>query len=162
HFNSNSNTNYFVSTLTGQLAHDYFSFYIGALTNPCPPQSAYLTISDPGTGTGAASLTYGLFDVATPAATLANKNANPHALIYGDLGSGTNYGIYVLPTAPVGPYTLSLNGNGLNALKTAHSNHAAYFSVGGALIGAPANSYLMGFTGGFPVTLTANYPKLCL
>jgi hypothetical protein len=160
--NSDANTNYIAGNLGSQNWRDYFSFSIGALTNPCTPQSAYLTITDPGTGAGPTSLTYGLFDVFTPATVLAQKHNNPNSTVYGDLGSGTNYGTYLLPTSPVGTYTLFLNANGLNAIKTAHANHAAYFSLGGALINAPANSYLMGFTGGSPVTLTVTFPKLCL
>ena len=106
-------------------------------------------------------MTYGLFDVLTPAAVLAAKGDNPNEPIYIDLGSGVSYGTYSLSTSPAGAYTLYLNGNGLSAIASAHANHATFFSLGGSLIGAAYNSYLMAYTGERPVTLTATFPKLC-
>jgi len=160
--NSHSNSNYVAGNFVGGSQRDYFSFDITSLRNPCVPLSGYLTVSDPGSGSGASNLTYGLYDVSTSAATLAAKENNPNVAIYNDLGSGVNYGVYSLSTSPSGPYTLTLNANGLQAIANAHAAHATFFTVGGTLIGAPAGTaFIMGFTGGSPVTLTATFPRAC-
>ncbi len=115
-------------------------------------------------GSGSPSFTYGLFDVTTNPVTLNQTfGNNPNTTIYNDLGSGVQYGQYVLSTATGPAFQLSLNQAGLNAISLAHQSHLPYFSIGGALINPPAgdNQDLFGSSGGNVVTLTVASSKLC-
>ena len=76
-----------------------------------------------------------LFDVSTDAATLNDTDtATGDATIYGDLGSGTSFGEFVVdqPAEGSGDFTLGLNLNpaGVAALNAARGG---FFSVGAAL-----------------------------
>ena len=64
-------------------------------------------------------------------------------------------------TTTSGTFSLSLNANGLNALYLSKLFGVPYFSIGMGLISAPDHTWLFGFSGGDPITLTATYPKLC-
>jgi hypothetical protein len=161
--NSNSNDNYYVGWgANTKRYNNYFTFDISSITNPCPPQAAYIRVPR-GSGGGASTATYTLHDVSTPPSVLAHKVNGPSQTIYNDLGGGAVYGSYVLSTAAGAPFTLTLNGNALSALLAAEQSHAPSFSVGGSLGNPPAGVFLFGSTGGVgsTVTLTVTYPKLC-
>jgi hypothetical protein len=161
---TNVNDNYYVGWgANNKRYNDYFTFDIGSFTNPCVPQSAYLTVKRGLGGGGAPTVTYSLHDVSTFPLTLAQKANGPNQTIYNDLGSGTSYGSYVLPTAGGSPFTLNLNANGLNAIHLYEQAHAQFFSVGGSLGSPPAGQFLFASTGGggSAVTLTVVIPKLC-
>jgi hypothetical protein len=75
-------------------------------------------------------LTYSLFDVSTPAATL-NANDGTNLAIWGDLGTGTTFGRY---TVHPGEFTevlsFPLNSAGIAA---ANAARGGFFSVGGSV-----------------------------
>jgi hypothetical protein len=158
--NTNANDIYFVGNCCSHDNHNFFTFSFSSVTNPCGPVSAYLTVPR-GTASGPSSLTYRLFDVSTAATVLNTRANNPNSTIYADLGSGTTYGTYSLSTAGGPAFTLPLNSSALAALGAAQSAHAAWFSIGGALIGGSVGNFLFGSTSGEAVTLTLNFPKLC-
>jgi hypothetical protein len=165
--NANSNDNYFVGGSSGLLFRDYFSFDISGLRNPCRPQSAVLTIpTGPNESSGYPYLTLGLFDVSTDPYTLANKNNSPNASIYNDLGSGTQFGSYLLPTSsgPSGStFTLQLNSSFLHAFTVAKQAHQQWLSIGGSVINVPpGDANFFGFTNEHEVVvLTVAIPKVC-
>lgn len=151
----------------GYVNGGYATFSIAALTNPCMPFSAYLSVpaaegSNAFYGSGPTSVSLGLFDVSTPPFALSEKDNNPNAVISNDLRSGTMFGgPYTLPTTTDGgTFYLDLNGAGLNALFQAKRNGLSYASVGMGLIGAPDHTWLFGFSGD-TITLTATYPRAC-
>jgi hypothetical protein len=168
--NEDCNTNYLTGndSAFGYVNGGYAMFDITSTTNPCMPASAYLSVpahegSHVFYGSGPTSASLGLFDVATAPVTLAEKDNNPNAVISTDLRGGTMYGgPYTLPTTTTsGTFTLNLNSAGLNGLQQAKLNGRQYFSIGMGLIGAPDHTWLFGFSGGEPITLTVMYPKLC-
>ena len=128
------NDNYIVQP---SFFRNFFSF---DLSTACPAVSATfrLTRFDQ---TGA--LTYSLFDVSTPAATL-NANVGTSQAIYDDLGSGTAFGTFpVAPGAGNDVLTFPLNRAGVAAVLAARGG---FFSVGGSSSG-PTTDYLYGFSG---------------
>ena len=169
--NSNANTNHIVGfNEIGLRARNYFTFDITALSaHPCAtPQSATLR-ADAGVGSFAAFdagplfVTYTLYGVTTDPFVLSQKDNNPDAAIFGDLGSGPIYGSYTLPTFTAGgTFTFTLNATARNAIAAAKANGQQYFSFGGSLVPQPTTlAFVMGFTGGVPAQLTINWPFLC-
>jgi hypothetical protein len=170
--NDNENTNHIAGTFFagGDRWRDYFTFDITALNaHPCTtPQSATLRADAGGgsfwdLGIGPLFVTYRLYGVATDPFVLSQKDNNPDATIFNDLGSGPIYGSYVLPTFTFGgTFSLNLNLTALNAIAAAKTNGEQYFSLGGSLVPQPADTaWVMGFTGNIPATLTVNWPFIC-
>ena len=88
-------------------------------------------------------LTYSLFDVSTPAATLNATNGLNQA-IYDDLGSGTGFGTFpVVPGATTDVLAFGLSAAGVAAFNAARGG---FFSVGGSA-GGPTADWLYGFSG---------------
>ena len=163
--NSNSNTNYFVGT-NPDTHNNYFTFDITALSaHPCAtPQSATLRVhSGSGNLPPNTFLNYKLYGVDTDPFVLSQKDNNPDAAIFNDLGSGPIYGSYFLNTSFVGTFALTLNATALNAIAAAKANGEQFFSIGGALFPNPVagNVNLFAFTGDVAATLTVNWPFLC-
>ena len=170
--NSNSNTNHIAGTFFagGDRWRNYFTFDITALSaHPCAtPQSATLR-ADAGVGSfadlaiGPLFVTYTLYGVTTDPFVLSQKDNNPDAAIFGDLGSGPIYGSFTLPTFTAGgTFAFTLNTTARNAIAAAKANGVQYFSLGGSLVPQPADTaWVMGFTGGVPAQLTINWPFLC-
>jgi hypothetical protein len=158
---SNTNDNYYVGWSGASRYNDYFTFDISSLTNPCVPAYAYLTVPRGGGGAGATSLTYYLHDALTSPIALATKANGPSQTIYNDLGGGSLYGSYSLPTATGSAFSLVLNGNALSDLYWAKHFGASYFSVGGSLEGASSGKYLFHDSDSQLVTLTVSYSKIC-
>jgi hypothetical protein len=175
--NFNINTNHIVGVASPLIfianghARNYFTFDITALSaHPCAtPQSATLTV-DAAVGswaiyqTGPLFVNYRLYDVDTDPFVLSQKDNNPDAAIFGDLGSGPLFGSYFLPTFTVGGrFALNLNLTGLNAIAAAKANGEQFFSIGGSLVPQPlvGNVFLMGFSGSVVATLTVNWPFIC-
>lgn len=167
--NLTTSDNYFTGKQGGSIYRGYFSFDLSGGTNRCEPLSAYLTVprghyfTQPST-----ALTLGLFDVSTPASTLAQRSNTPNAATYADLGSGASYGGYLLSTSAGASFTLNLNQAGLDAIGLARASHAPWFSIGLGLVNPPVgDAFLFGWSGthyGFtdpPVTLTTILPRLC-
>jgi hypothetical protein len=149
---------------------NFFTFDITGTTNVCTPSSAVLHVqaaygNQAGGFGGPPSLAYELFDVTTPALILNDKDLNPSTTIYNDLGGGTALGgPYTLSTSVshTTVFNLSLNANGLIALRQAKLSHLQYFSIGGAIVPTPSTNqtFLFG-NSATPATLTVTYPKLC-
>jgi len=90
-----------------------------------------------------APLTYTLWDVSTPAATL-NDNSGRNFAIYDDLGSGTTFGSFpVALGAPGDVLSFPLNAGGVAAVNAARGGR---FSIGGSASGAGPD-WLYGFSG---------------
>jgi len=108
--------------LGGSLYRNFFSF---DLSSACPASSVTLQLTRfDQTG----PLTYSLFDVSTPAATL-NANEGTSQAIFDDLGSGTSFGSF--PVADGGAddvLSFPLNAAGVAAFNAARGG---FFSVGG-------------------------------
>lgn len=167
---SNTNPNYEAGKNEAAHTHrNFFSFDITGSTYACTPSSAVLHVnSGKGNqaifGTGPSSLVYNLYDVSTPASTLAQRGSNPNSTIYADLGSGTLYGSYTLSTSVSNTtWNLALNASALSDLGFAKQFGEQWFSIGGAITPDPSASYsfLFGNTGSSAATLTVTYPKLC-
>jgi PEP-CTERM motif len=91
---------------------------------------------------------FNLWDVSTDPATLNAKVNNPNFAIYNDLGSGVNYGSFVLPTSgnPNDILNFSLDPAAVAAINAAEGG---YFSIGGAIplssiVPEPSTFVLMG------------------
>ncbi len=82
---------------------------------------------------GDATETLGLFDVSTDAA-LVNNNTGINAAIFDDLGSGTSYGAFEVPTTSsieLDLFSFDLNTDAISDLNDAIGG---FFTVGGALL----------------------------
>ena len=142
------NTNYFAGYTPNQPGLDgpgwrnYFTFDLGGVSNPIAAAWLYLPNLGPNVG---APLTYDIYEVNTPAATLAGSTGGGSAVIYNDLGSGTTYGGVVVPTNDTDPVIIQLNSDGLAAI---NNSLGGSFVIGGAVVdlGDNADRYL--FTGG--------------
>ncbi len=130
--NNDSNDNYIVDSLQ----RNFFSFDV---SSACQASSATLRLTR---FDQFGSLTYSLFDVSTPAATLnANDGASP--TIFDDLGTGTSFGSFpVAPGAETDVLSFPLNAAGVAAFNAARGG---FFSVGGSV--AEESGYLYGFSG---------------
>jgi hypothetical protein len=142
------NTNYFAGYTPNQPDlespgwRNYFSFDLGGVSNTIA--AAWLYLPNLGTNMGA-PVTYDIYEVNTPAATLAGATGAGSAVIYNDLGSGPTYGGVVVPTNTTDPVVIQLNSDGLAAINNALGGSLV---VGGAVVdlGDNADRYL--FTGG--------------
>jgi hypothetical protein len=140
--NQDSNDNYIVGNADPSFgpARNFFSFN---LASACPASKVTLQLTRfDQTGT----LTYSLWDVSTPAATL-NNNAGASPTIFDDLGSGTSFGSFaVADGAETDVLSFPLNPAGVAAFNAARGG---FFSVGGQTPGETSPpSYIYGFSGG--------------
>jgi hypothetical protein len=132
--NNTSNDNY----IAENEQRDFFSF---DLSSACPASSVTLQLTrfdqtDP--------VTYSLFDVSTPAATL-NANDGVSQTIFDDLGTGTSFGSFSVTTgAPEDVLSFPLNADGVAAFNAARGG---FFSIGGSTP-STAPGYIYGFSGG--------------
>ena len=107
--------------------------------------------SDPSCGIapgGPAKLPYNLWDVSTDPATLNARSNNPNFAIYNDLGSGVNYGAFVLKTKGDPNHILSLDLDPA-AIAAINAAEGGFFSIGGAIplssiVPEPSTFILMG------------------
>jgi hypothetical protein len=118
--------------------NNFFSFNLPAGTYTSATISAFLP--NPGNGMSAfycncTSLTYQLFDVATPVGQVNASNSG-RVDIYNDLASGTFFGSAVVTSADQGTQILiQLNAAGLASLNASAGN---VWDVGGSIYGAQA------------------------
>jgi hypothetical protein len=125
--NLDANDNYFVGRsfpLPGvqQLHRNFFTF---DLSSACQASRVTLQLTRFGQS---GPLTYSLFEVATPAATL-NANAGNSPTIFEDLGSGTSFGSFSVPAGEEDDLlSFPLNTAGLAAFNAARGG---FFSIGG-------------------------------
>jgi hypothetical protein len=138
--NFDGNANYAVGVFATDRFRNFFSF---DLSSACGASSATLQLTRfDQTG----PLTYSVFDVSTPAATL-NANNGTSQTIFDDLGSGTSFGSFaVADGAETDVLSFPLNGAGVAAFNAARGG---FFSIGGqtpdeASLG---DSLLYGFSG---------------
>ena len=138
--NGDSNDNYFVGVSGPDSLRNFFTF---DLSSACPASSVTLQLTRfDQTGT----LTYALFDVSTPAATL-NNNSGVSQTIFDDLGSGTSFGSFpVADGAETDILSFPLNTAGVAAFNAARGG---FFSIGGSIT-TPVTGlgYIYGFSGG--------------
>ena len=141
--NDNFNDNYGVGSTAGE-PHDHHNFFTFDLTGLSGTVvSATLNLqrycgnkeSDPSCGFapgGPAKLPYDLWDVSTDPATLNAKSNSPNFGIYDDLGSGVNYGEYLMRTSgnPDRILNFALDPAAIAAINAAEGG---YFSIGGAI-----------------------------
>jgi hypothetical protein len=120
--NFDANDNYFVGFYFGDRYRNFFSF---DLSSACQASGVTLQLTRfDQTG----PLTYSLFDVSTPAATL-NANTGASRPIFDDLGSGTRFGDYsVAVGARTDVLSFPLNAVGVAAF---NATRGGFFSIGG-------------------------------
>jgi hypothetical protein len=100
-------------------------------------------------GTGDFTETYGLYDVHTGAKRL-NNNRGVDVRIYRDLGSGTAYGRYVLPTDADATAAVRMRLNGA-AIADLNAARGGFFSIGGKVLSIRKSEFdqtLFGFSRG--------------
>jgi hypothetical protein len=144
---TDSSANYAVGRNgTGDILRNFFTFDLAALSGFTVSAATlevrrFIASGDP-------TLSYKLSDVSTDAATL-NNNTGVSASIFADLGTGTSYGTFLVPTT-TGASTDVLTFV-LNAAAIADINAAVggFFSLGGSLdpLGA-GTQQLFAFSGG--------------
>jgi hypothetical protein len=144
----NSNTNYVTGKIGAYLYNDFFVFPLSGLSSIT---SATLSLDG---WLISGTLTYRMYDVTTPIATLEDVAANPNTAIYNDLGSGVYYGGGAVTDGE--SYTtinFMLNAAGIAAMNAAIANGATSFAIGGTVnaIATPEPStwamMLVGFAG---------------
>ena len=76
-----------------------------------------------------------------------NDNHGINLRIFKDLGRGTSYGTFRLPTKgdATDTYTLDLNANALDAI---HNHAGGFFSIGGHLVSLRDGGFLFAQSGG--------------
>jgi hypothetical protein len=126
--------NYFTGELdTGAVLRSFFTFDLSTLNLVDQViTSATLELTRFIYDSANPSETIAFFDVSTPAATL-NANTGVSAAIFNDLGTGTNYGTFVVPqysTSSTLTLPFALNAN---ALADITNGAGGFFSIGGAL-----------------------------
>ena len=146
--NSDTNDNYVTGSVTPfdsvRVVRDFFTFDLSSLDlTGRSIVSALLQVERGGRGPDATE-TLAFFDVSTDAATL-NNNTGTSAAIFDDLGTGTEYGRYVLrgDVTSFGRAAFRLNAAAIAAIT---SGAGGFFSIGGAVQSLPG--YVFGFTGG--------------
>jgi hypothetical protein len=137
-----SNDNYAVGgCCSGTSTRDFFTFDLSAA---CAASTVTLRLTRfEQTG----PLTYSLYDVSTPAATL-NANVGVSPEIFNDLGSGTSFGSFpVAPGALTDVLSFPLNAAGVAAFNAARGG---FFSIGGQTPaeGTADLEFLFGASGG--------------
>jgi len=143
-----ANDNYAVGQLGGALLRDFFTFDLSSLNLAGQKVTGATLELTRFTYVGTdASETIEFFDVSTSAATL-NNNFGTNAAIFNDLGTGTSYGSFVVPSySPSTTLTVTFGLNG-GALANITSAAGGFFSIGGSLqtIGAGGDQGLFGFS----------------
>jgi hypothetical protein len=120
--NLDANDSYVVGRVGSDLFRNFFSFN---LSSACPASSVTLQLTRAGQ---IGPLTYSLFDVSTPAATL-NANVGASQTIFNDLGSGSNFGSFpVAQGSEADVLSFPLNAAGVAAFNAARGG---FFSIGG-------------------------------
>lgn len=139
--NSDGNDNYATGQSGSDLFNNFFTFNLEALAGSTAIGARL--ILDSAKGSAAADegplvdVTYSLFDVSTDAATL-NFNSGSSAAISSDLGTGTNYGDFVVSTGVDGTtLTFELNAAAISDINAASGS---FFSIGGTLFPGNLNS----------------------
>jgi hypothetical protein len=131
-----NNDNYLCGLLEGTTAghtRSFFTFYVPAWSPSETVVSAILSAPRGGSlHANSPSVELQLFDVTTPAATL-NNNLGTNVAIFGDLGTGINYGSAVVSGTGTAsqPVQVPLNAQGIAALNG--SLPGTYFSIGARL-----------------------------
>jgi hypothetical protein len=145
HDASNDNDNYSVGRCCGGGEfRNFFTFHLTGLTGSVISATLVLQKYD---GRGGYEK-YRLSDVTTSALKL-NRNIGTNRAIFRDLGRGTGYGTYRLPTAdgtrddPV--FELRLNANARAAI---HRSAGAFFSLGGKILTLRDGGLLFSHSGG--------------
>ena len=144
--NYDSNDNYIVGRCCAggrpSTYRDFFTFDLSRLRGV--PIAARLEVTRFISESESPTETLGLFDVSTAAATL-NRTGNVQSkAIFDDLGSGTSYGQFQMPTAgdPQQVLSFPLNGAAVSRIGAARGG---FFSIGGSLLslapGDHADSY---------------------
>jgi hypothetical protein len=139
--NSDNNDNYFAGSTGGAPLRNFFSF---DLSSACGAARVTLQLTR---FDQSETLTYSLFDVTTPAATL-NANDGTSQTIFDDLGSGTSFGSFtVADGAETDVLSFPLNSAGVAAVNAARGG---FFSIGGraSVEATLATHYIYGFSGG--------------
>jgi hypothetical protein len=155
--NFDANDNYFVGRLDAELFRNFFTFN---LSSACQAAGVTLQLTR-ANQTG--PLTYVLFDVSTPAATL-NANNGTSQTIFDDLGTGTSFGSFpVAEGAADDVLSFPLNAAGVAAFNAARGG---FFSIGGwtpdAVTSGESESYLFGGSEIVLITETQQLVVTCL
>jgi hypothetical protein len=122
-----SNSNYIVGPLSLDY-HNYFTFALPTLGAGLSVTGATLNLFTYDVEPPGYNPTYTLYDVSTSAATL-NADQSGAVGIYNDLGSGTQYGSYVITTSSV-TINIGLDGAAIAGINAGLGN---YFSIGGSV-----------------------------
>lgn len=126
------NPNNWVRTNHSTSNRNFFVFDLSDVTDTI--LSATLLLENP---TDTVASTYTLYEVTTDIATLTtDQSGAPGIAIYGDLGTGTSYGLVAFSTAiSAGFVEIPLNSSAISALNAA----SGLFALGGSLSAAGPN-----------------------
>ena len=167
-----SNDNYAVGGgQDGYTRNNYFQFDLSGVSGPIT--SATLRVYNPnapvspgfpyGYTSSDPTENYAVFDVSTPAADLAagyGIGSLAGQAIFGDLGSGQNFGMTTVSLADNGKFVeISLNASGLAALNAAHG----LFALGGTIttLDALVNKESL-FASAYLSSVAPNVPQLVI
>ena len=142
--NRDFNDNYLVGQPPDAGGARYRNFFTFDLSNACAASAVSLRLTR---YVQSGPVTYSLFDVSTPAATL-NANNGTNEGIFEDLGTGVSFGSFsVAPGGADDVVTFRLNVAGVSAFNAARGG---FFSVGGSLGSQEATfgNFLYGFSFG--------------
>lgn len=144
--NDTYNDNYVVSMYGTDTIRNFFTFDLRSVDLAGQTiVSATLQLRRGG-GQGAPTETLSFHHVATDAATLNANNGTSEA-IYNDLGDGTLYGSFEVPTAGNSEELVSFPLNAAAIADITALAGSGFFSLGGSLPDS-STGYLFGFTGG--------------
>jgi len=146
--NATDNTIYFVGSIGGDTLRDFFTFDLSSLTSSDVVTSATLKLMH---GTDSSNLPSGpetieFFHVSTDAATL-NNNVGTSAAIFNDLGTGTSFGSFDVPTG-VSASTIDSFAFNASAISTINASKGGFFSVGGDLTSQDGSDFLFRISDG--------------
>jgi hypothetical protein len=121
-YTSNSNT--YMGVLGGDVLRSFYTFDLSNIKGNIVG-ATFRTTASAGAGS---TVNLGLWDVTSDAKTV-NANIDKNAAIYADLGSGINYGDYVITTPSSIEKKLTLNAQALKDLNAT----LKYFTIGAAV-----------------------------
>ena len=121
-------------TFPGDLLNDFFTFDLSSLNlgGSFVTKATLELVRFTYAGTDP-SETIGFYDVSTPAATPSFSNVGTNATIFADLGSGTNYGNFVVPAYTVSTTETLLFVLNSAALADISAAAGGFFSIGGSV-----------------------------
>jgi hypothetical protein len=142
------NTSYMAGVYAGSSRNNFFVFDIASVNSPVT--SAKLELN---AGTITAELDYSLYGATSLISQLANGNGiSPNATLYTELGSGVNYGSFVIDAGnSLQNLMFALNAAAVKDINAAIAGKKSEVAIAGVAVGVPEPStwimMLAGFAG---------------